>query len=401
MGLQDARVTLSNALFQGATLRELVTLCAQLMGTPIRFTFHNQVSPPIFTAGYPHDDLVQWQKRSFEHGTANEDYLTFLSASYSARNSAHPILYLDPLLSRRRYLCLCMTGGKRAGHLTIPEESIPLEQIDTELVMLCSQFVAIACFLGGGFSDSGDREAMALLLSGNAVSYRQVANCAHVRVLPENGAFRLMICRFQNELRPQADYNPINALSCLAHTDWLHTEHDRLTLLFEASVWNEGMISDLEPLKQQFHFCCCISPEYHHLPDTSLWQKSLSSHPLFLRAKPGETVMYELSGDLGLLAQSGFSCTDMQRFIYPPLLKLQAFDKENGTSLLLTLRTFLECQMNRKRTADALFLHVNTLYYRLNRIEEILGHPLSEPDVFWAVSVGLRLLFFIETAQMN
>ncbi|MBD7970431.1 PucR family transcriptional regulator [Paenibacillus gallinarum] len=51
---------------------------------------------------------------------------------------------------------------------------------------------------------------------------------------------------------------------------------------------------------------------------------------------------------------------------------LAAYDSSHGSSLLLTATTYLEYNLNAKKTAAALFTHYNTVMHRLERIEELL-----------------------------
>ena len=49
--------------------------------------------------------------------------------------------------------------------------------------------------------------------------------------------------------------------------------------------------------------------------------------------------------------------------------------------LVRTLRVFLDCSGSWSRSAKLLHVHVNTLRYRIQRIEEITGRDLTEfPD---------------------
>jgi DNA-binding PucR family transcriptional regulator len=45
--------------------------------------------------------------------------------------------------------------------------------------------------------------------------------------------------------------------------------------------------------------------------------------------------------------------------------------------LLETLETFLACDGSWARTAEALYLHVNSVHYRIGRIEHFTGRDLS------------------------
>lgn len=55
----------------------------------------------------------------------------------------------------------------------------------------------------------------------------------------------------------------------------------------------------------------------------------------------------------------------------PHLQALRRYDQENGTHLYHTLEIFLSLDCNVKETAEKLHVHINTLNYRLKRIEEI------------------------------
>ncbi|MEU8927757.1 helix-turn-helix domain-containing protein [Kitasatospora sp. NPDC048545] len=51
-------------------------------------------------------------------------------------------------------------------------------------------------------------------------------------------------------------------------------------------------------------------------------------------------------------------------------------DRADTVSLLDTLDAFLRHSASWSRTAEALHLHVNTVHYRIKRIEELTGRSL-------------------------
>jgi DNA-binding PucR family transcriptional regulator len=52
-------------------------------------------------------------------------------------------------------------------------------------------------------------------------------------------------------------------------------------------------------------------------------------------------------------------------------------DRERGTQLVNTLDAFLRDGGHWQRVAEGLHLHVNTLRYRIGRVEQLTGRPLS------------------------
>ncbi|TDO50608.1 DNA-binding PucR family transcriptional regulator [Kribbella sp. VKM Ac-2527] len=64
-------------------------------------------------------------------------------------------------------------------------------------------------------------------------------------------------------------------------------------------------------------------------------------------------------------------------------------DRRTHTELIATLREFLACSGSWSRTAESLHLHVNTVRYRIERVEQLTGRDLSSledrVDVFLAL----------------
>ena len=60
------------------------------------------------------------------------------------------------------------------------------------------------------------------------------------------------------------------------------------------------------------------------------------------------------------------------------LKKLAEADQERSSHLFDTLKAYLQCQGNMLKTAESLFIHRNTLQYRLERISLITGRSLND-----------------------
>jgi hypothetical protein len=71
---------------------------------------------------------------------------------------------------------------------------------------------------------------------------------------------------------------------------------------------------------------------------------------------------------------------------------LQAYDDRHRAELLPTLREFLACSGSWNACAAKMFVHVNTVRYRIRRIEELTGRDLSRLDdqVDFFLALGIR-----------
>lgn len=64
---------------------------------------------------------------------------------------------------------------------------------------------------------------------------------------------------------------------------------------------------------------------------------------------------------------------------------------ENRDQLIETLEAYFEQNGNLSQTAEALYIHRNTLSYRLGRIAEISGLDLNHPEIALAVQLALKI----------
>ena len=108
-----------------------------------------------------------------------------------------------------------------------------------------------------------------------------------------------------------------------------------------------------------------------------------------------------LGGSPGVLALSALSSFDYlvlrddetaRRLIRPQVRQFVAEDLAAGGTLITTLVEFAACDMNAKTAAERLHLHVNTAYYRLERIAMRTGCDLRRLADVMELLIAVRLL---------
>ena len=73
------------------------------------------------------------------------------------------------------------------------------------------------------------------------------------------------------------------------------------------------------------------------------------------------------------------------------ILPLEEYDIKNSSDLCAVLRCYLKNDGSVKDTADELYVHRNTINYKLNKVSEILHLSLSSLDTRLQLSLGLML----------
>lgn len=81
---------------------------------------------------------------------------------------------------------------------------------------------------------------------------------------------------------------------------------------------------------------------------------------------------------------------DLKEYYSHVLGELHKHDNEE-LSLISILESFAENQFEVTKTAEALFLHRNTLRYRLNKIENILGRSLNDSHTRFDIMAALKI----------
>lgn len=76
----------------------------------------------------------------------------------------------------------------------------------------------------------------------------------------------------------------------------------------------------------------------------------------------------------------------------PDMLALDVYDRHHHTDFAQSVAVYLETGSNYVKAAERLFIHRNTLVYRLNRACELVGMDLTDPGVAVRMVVSYRIL---------
>jgi GAF domain-containing protein len=94
-------------------------------------------------------------------------------------------------------------------------------------------------------------------------------------------------------------------------------------------------------------------------------------------------------GAYGALLAGGEQLRGFATRLLRPLLE---YDDQHGAALVETLSAYLDAGGSPTATARALNLHINSLYYRLQRLRELGKFDLDDPEVRFELQLALRVL---------
>lgn len=122
---------------------------------------------------------------------------------------------------------------------------------------------------------------------------------------------------------------------------------------------------------------------------TGAFKQSIDVIPLGRKLNP-EKVIYKYRD---MLVYNLMRSLDYEQLygIYSSTVKtLDEYDKENNTEFLLTLDTYISHFKNISKSADALYLHRNTMLYRIDKIKDILMMDFDDSESVLNLQMGIH-----------
>lgn len=108
-----------------------------------------------------------------------------------------------------------------------------------------------------------------------------------------------------------------------------------------------------------------------------------------------EIVTFDELGIFKILSQD-FLNDELEDFYNTTLKPLVDYDKKKSTELVKTLEIYFKNTGNLTRISEQLFAHYNTVLYRVNRINEITGMNLDDPNHRLNLEIALKIKDLLE-----
>jgi hypothetical protein len=159
------------------------------------------------------------------------------------------------------------------------------------------------------------------------------------------------------------------------------------------------MLKGLRDIAVRYHAKMGISNYFCSLLDIRRYytqaQHTLTVAEAALRRTPLSPVFLFQEYSYGELFSICASEADLSNYVYPPLMELLEYDQANDTQLMNTLFVYLQHNCHAKDTAKNMFMHKNTILYRINKIKEMLHLDLSDGESVFLVALSMRILIYM------
>ncbi|MHB1405807.1 MAG: PucR family transcriptional regulator [Desulfitobacteriaceae bacterium] len=83
--------------------------------------------------------------------------------------------------------------------------------------------------------------------------------------------------------------------------------------------------------------------------------------------------------------------SSMRNFFERTLGQVIGYDRQSNAELLKTLIYYFKCDCNLRVTAEQLYIHKNTVLYRIRKVEEITGLSMNDPEHRFNLQLCIKL----------
>ena len=199
------------------------------------------------------------------------------------------------------------------------------------------------------------------------------------------------IKRIQNLVENEFRYYDINKLL-------IYSQFEAIVVMFPLDVFGRDSVVHFfekiaDKIRKDFEIEAYIGIGlwYEYLADVrESYTEAKSALQLISMEKQKYVLSYNDMGIHSLISQIRSHRT-LDNYINDKLGKLIEADKVQDSELCNTLRAYIENNCNSNATAELLFIHRNTMRYRLDKIEKILNVDLDD----LSVCLELKLAFII------
>ena len=182
--------------------------------------------------------------------------------------------------------------------------------------------------------------------------------------------------------------------SCLDHLNdsscaWLH-EDNVLFLIRATDTIQDTLSAELLPLLRETGFSCAVSNRCSNISHLGECLKQTQRLQNISPQRCPRILFYKNHAEACLMDELS-SQVDIGAWLHPGLHTLEIMDAREKTDNFRTLACLAKNKFQQNITADELYIHRNSLQYRIKRIEQILDCDLSDPNTRWFLTLSIYL----------
>lgn len=384
-----------------SSLQQLCDLICDITGNPVfisdlahtilAYTRSVEVPDPTWQANIVHANL--------DYNTIRQDREVG-SVHAGSTGSHRPVLVDDGHLPYPRIIKTLINDGQAVGVMVLTSYLRPFGANDLELVELISSFV-VPCLM---------RERYHISASSNAVENYFIKLLDGARFSRERVDKRLDVLGYQRRpctyvlaicARDGSDTSEHRSLRELL-LEFSSLPHSRVFLYNSVLVMVYGSAEPVSDWEEQLPGLTGLLEQWHLIAGVSRQISAMERfRDYYVQARAildtgrlldRPSLYYPYDNLSSFLLFDRIPADELELYCHQQIRELWHYDREHGTELCDTLQVYLEQAKSLSRTADLLFIHRNTVRYRVNRCMELLDSRLENGNEIFSYILSLRIL---------
>lgn len=392
----------------GVAIDQILDVLAKLIRNPVA-AFNRQLDCIGSSEGAERSLEIQKDAQSYEPGVySNYEYLR------------------QQIENRQQYIVKVKLNLRERLYLVITEEEDSFDVMDaiaTESAIWALQFELVRQYSVTELEKKFQNDIMHNILNGKIDSISELQKNTSLLGVPINGSFRVIVFGLKGEDRDKRDFKSkisdthllSDAIACQMTNVKIYNDLDRIVVVKEVNKEQTQ-----EEYRQEIREIVDKVQAYVSRQDKELQVKAgvgkvvegvINLPDSFKEANEAFTFVdiageisedgnsqVTLFSDLGifkLLCQLD-NPELLLEYVPEGLQKLYNYKKPQRDDLLITLKTYLDRNLNLSKTAQDLFVHYKTASYRIEKIAKITGVDFDNANEVLAFRIGLVVYKMIE-----
>lgn len=295
------------------------------------------------------------------------------------------------------------------GYIWVIENQEPLNETQMQLLLQAAKAVSMKLLqvrMSRIKEEELKQEFFWQLLMGHLEMHEKIQAKAERTKLSLPTAFCVIIFQFPEEIRLKNYEQTVYLTNTLQQVRIYFSVYDRDQIIFlvgprikEELTWQSSrdfMKTIIQQLRERYDMSQVISGSGNIYKSYNLVASSYQEALTVLQIKrnfPNDTQEiydYQHLGFYRFLPNLVKNIAVNRPFSHS-FDRLREYDEKHQTRLLESVEVYLNCDSNTKEAANILHVHINTLLYRLKRIEEIGEIALNNPDQKFSLYLDLKI----------
>ena len=409
MTLAEKKDLLVNSLLQAGDLNELSDNLAILIDFPILLL---TPSYSVIACSRIHNVTDSVWNHAVTEGYYPDFVISYIVKNHREWDISHQRQELFerslPYSENKRLICNMWHQGEQIGSIAVLISEMEPNGDDRELILFARDLIQKILALGGSKTAKIEtpQEFLLIEILGGKIPNR---DAHYSRFLLDNindpGYFLLINIEFQ---APKESKDFVNTFRILFPQATTFVYTNRLLIFFAQHTpieISESFFATLEELLSSCNAIAYISDMYENLFHTrEHYCKNVRIGKLTAITKETKRVVFYNDYrfiDMYYLAANSIGRFKVETFVCRKAHEIYRYDKNHKTEYIDTLWNYLNAGESASGAAKMMYLHKNTIAYRISRIKELFQLDLSHYESNFQIYYSCCILRFHDRLQNN